>query len=158
LSYTFRVRRKNKRAKSQAFPRSFALQALAIRENKIHVHGNYAVPSSPTSVYLDIEGLPDRGLYYLIGLVVVENGGESGHSFWADEETEQLAAFASLLETLAQYPEYRLFHYGNYESKALRRIKARLPDDKQEHMEVVLGRAVWSSPRKVDTELRVIRI
>jgi predicted RecB family nuclease len=58
LSYTFRVRRRNKRAKRQSSPRSFALQALAIRENKIHVHGSYAVPSSPTSIYLDIEGLP----------------------------------------------------------------------------------------------------
>jgi predicted RecB family nuclease len=61
LSYTFRVRRRNKRAKRQAFPRSYALQALAIRENKIHVHGSYAVPSSPTSIYLDIEGLPATG-------------------------------------------------------------------------------------------------
>jgi predicted RecB family nuclease len=48
LSYTFRVRRRNKRAKRQSFPRSFALQALAIRENRIHVHGSYAVPTSPT--------------------------------------------------------------------------------------------------------------
>jgi predicted RecB family nuclease len=81
LSYTFRVRRRNKRAKRQAFPRSFALQALAIRENRIHVHGSYAVPSSPTSIYLDIEGLPDQDFYYLIGLLVVENGVESHHSF-----------------------------------------------------------------------------
>jgi predicted RecB family nuclease len=142
LSYTFRVRRRNKRAKSQAFPRSFALQALAIREKKVHVHGNYAVPSSPTSVYLDIEGHPDRGSYYLIGLVVVENGVESRHSFWADCEEEQPAIFARLLEKLGQHPEYRLFHFGNYEPKALRRIKVCLPEDQQEQLEVVLGRAV----------------
>jgi hypothetical protein len=72
LSHTFRVRRRNNRAKSQAFPRSFALQALAIRENKIHVHGNYVVPASPTSIYLAIEGLLGRGSPYLIGLVVVQ--------------------------------------------------------------------------------------
>jgi predicted RecB family nuclease len=142
LSYTFRMRRKNKWAKSQAFPRSFALQALAIRENKVHVHGNYAVPSSPTSVYLDIEGYPDRGSYYLIGLVVVENGVESCHSFWADCEEEHPAIFARLLEKLGQYPEYRLYHFGNYEPKALRRIKARLPEDQQESVEAVLARAV----------------
>jgi predicted RecB family nuclease len=142
LSYTFRVRRRNKRAKSQAFPRSFALQALAIRHNKVHVHGSYAVPSSSTSIYLDIEGQPDRGSYYLIGLVVVESGVESRHSFWADNEEEQPAIFARLLEKLGQYPEYRLFHYGNYEPKALRRIKDCLPGDQQERIEVVLGRAV----------------
>ena len=142
LSYTFRVRRKNKRAKSQAFPRSFALQALAIRENKVHVHGNYSVPSSPTSVYLDIEGHPDRGPYYLIGLVVVENGVESRHSFWADCEEEQTTIFARLLDKLGQYSEYRLFHFGNYEPKALRRIKVRLLEDQQAQVEAVLGRAV----------------
>jgi hypothetical protein len=142
LLYTFRVRRKNKRAKSRAFPRSFALQALAIRENKVHVHGHYAVPSSPTSVYLDIEGYPDRGSYYLIGLVVVENGVEIRHSFWADCEEEQPAIFVSLLEKLGQYPEYRLYHFGNYEPKALRRIKARLTEDQQQSVEAVLARAV----------------
>jgi predicted RecB family nuclease len=142
LSYTFRVRRKNKRAKRQSFTRSFALQALAIRENKIHVHGSYAVPTSPTSIYLDIEGLPDRNSYYLIGLVVVENGGESRHSFWADCEEEQTGIFARLLEKLGSYPDYRLFHFGNYETKALRRIKRCLPEDQQQQVEVVLGRAV----------------
>jgi predicted RecB family nuclease len=74
LSYTFRVRRRNKRVKNQVAPHSFALQALAIRENKIHVHGTFAIPASPTGVYLDMEGLPGRDSYYLIGLVVVENG------------------------------------------------------------------------------------
>jgi predicted RecB family nuclease len=142
LSYTFRVRRKNRRAKSQAFPHSFALQALAIRENKAHVHGNYAVPSAPTNVYLDIEGHPDRGSYYLIGLVVVENGVESRDSFWADCEEEQPVIFARLLEKLRQYPEYRLYHFGNYEPKALRRMKAHLPEDQQEYVEAVLARAV----------------
>jgi predicted RecB family nuclease len=142
LSYTFRGRRRNKRARSQASPRSFALQALAIRENRVHVHGSYAIPSSPTAAYLDIEGFPNRGSYYLIGLVVVENGVESRHSFWADGEAEQVAAFSRLLERLGQHPDYRLFHFGDYEPKALRRIKARLPEGEQEQVEVVLGRAV----------------
>jgi predicted RecB family nuclease len=142
LSYTFRVRRRNKRTKRQAFPRSFALQALAIRENRIHVHGSYAVPSSPTSIYLDIEGLPDRDLYYLIGLLVVENGVESQHSFWADSEEDQLPIFSGLLEKLGQFPEYRLFHFGDYETKALRRIRSRLPGERQEQVDKILERAV----------------
>jgi predicted RecB family nuclease len=142
LSYTFRVRRRNKRAKKQAFPRSFALQALAIRENKIHVHGSYAVPSSPTSIYLDIEGLPDQDFYYLIGLVVVENGLESRHSFWADGKEDQLSIFCGLLEKLSQLREYRLFHFGNYETKALRRIRNRLSKEQQAQVDKILGRAV----------------
>jgi hypothetical protein len=113
----FRVRRRNKRAKSQASPRSFALRALALRENKIHVHGNYVVPSSPTSIYLDSEGLPGRGSHYLIGLAVVQGGVESCHSFWADGEEGQPATFARLLAKLGEYPEYRLFHVGPTKSR-----------------------------------------
>src|SRR4051794_31922115 len=135
LSYTFRVRRRNKRAKRQAFPHSFALQALAIRENKIHVHGSYAVPSSPTSIYLDIEGLPDQNSYYLIGLVVVDNGVQSRHAFWADGEDEQPAIFRRLLEKLGQYPEYRLFHFGDYEARALRQIRSRLAEEQQDQVD-----------------------
>jgi predicted RecB family nuclease len=125
-----------------AGPHSFALQALAIRENKIHVHGDYTIPSAPTSVYLDIEGLPHRDSYYLIGLVVVEGGQESRHSFWADGEEDEPAIFAALLGRLALYPEYRLFHFGDYEARALRRIKGRLPEGQQRQLAVVLGRAV----------------
>jgi predicted RecB family nuclease len=142
LSYTFRVRRRNKRAKRQSFPRSFALQALAIRENRIYVHGSYAVPSSPTSIYLDIEGLPDQDFYYLIGLLVVENGVESHHSFWADSDADQPAIFLGLLELIGQFPEYRLFHFGDYETKALRRIRSRLPAEQQGQVDKILGRVV----------------
>jgi predicted RecB family nuclease len=66
LSYTFRTRRPTKR-QTQRFPHNFALQALALRENKIHVHGDPCLRLSTTQVFLDIEGLPDRGFYYLIG-------------------------------------------------------------------------------------------
>jgi predicted RecB family nuclease len=142
LSYTFRHRRRNRRARSQASPRSFALQALAIRANQVHVHGSFAVPAAPASLYRDIEGLPDRGSYDLIGLLVVDNGVEGRHSFWVDKEAEQPAAFSGLLEALGRYPNYRLFHSGDYEPEALRRIKARLPEDEQEQVDVVLGRAV----------------
>lgn len=142
ISYTFRVRRTNKRAKSKAFPHSFALQALAIRENKVHVHGAFAFPTSPTSIYLDMEGVPGRDSYYLIGLVVVENGVESCYSFWADDEAAQTAIFGKLLEKLGEYAEYRLFTFGNYETRALRRIKHRLPEERQGQVDGVLRKTV----------------
>ena len=70
LSYTFRARRPAKRQR-QRYPHSYPLQALAIRENKVHVHGEPSLTLSPTQVYLDIEGLPNRRFYYLIGALVV---------------------------------------------------------------------------------------
>lgn len=44
-----------------------SLKALAIREKKIHIVGNPELKIEGTPVYLDVEGLPDRGFYYLIG-------------------------------------------------------------------------------------------
>jgi predicted RecB family nuclease len=79
LSYTFRPRRAPKRAKNPARPRYPALQALAIRDNTIYVHGSPRLPDSKTQVYLDIEGLPDSESYYLLGALIVSEGHVSDH-------------------------------------------------------------------------------
>ena len=63
LSYTFRPRRTPKRAKNPAKPHHFSLQALAIREKCVYIHGTPVIPSSAHQVYLDIEGLPDRDFF-----------------------------------------------------------------------------------------------
>ena len=89
LSYTFRPRRTPKRAKNPAKPHHFALQALAIRENTVYIHGTPELPECKNRVYLDIEGLPDRGFYYLIGALIVTEERETFHSFWADTESDQ---------------------------------------------------------------------
>lgn len=81
LSYTFRSRSPRKRAKNPAMPHYFALQALAIRENTVYIHGTPTFPKSETQIYLDIEGLPDNESYYLIGALVVSEGKEIFHSY-----------------------------------------------------------------------------
>jgi hypothetical protein len=52
------------------------LKALAIREKKIHIIGSPEFKIEGTPAYLDVEGLPDRDFYCLIGLPVQ-------HSVWA---------------------------------------------------------------------------
>jgi predicted RecB family nuclease len=68
LSYTFRVRRKPKHLLSNHDRYSNALKALAIREQQIHVVGAPQLPQAETRMFLDVEGVPDRDLQYLIGL------------------------------------------------------------------------------------------
>ncbi|MCK1326571.1 hypothetical protein IVA94_38475 [Bradyrhizobium sp. 156] len=46
------------------------MRALAIRENKIHAVGIPDLKLKGTPVFLDVEGLPDRDFYYLIGISV----------------------------------------------------------------------------------------
>ena len=115
LSYTFRPRKTPKRAKNPAKPRYIALQALAIRENTVYVHGQPQLPDSKTQVYLNIEGLPDIESYYLVGALVVSGGTETFHSFWADQKSDEPTIFAQFVAAMRDLPELQVFHYGNYE-------------------------------------------
>src|SRR5947209_13785274 len=56
--------------------RSHALKAMAIRDKKVLVVGAPELPDCPVRIYLDLEGDPDRGFVYLMGLVVDSNGTE----------------------------------------------------------------------------------
>src|SRR4030095_2946457 len=46
------------------------LQALAIREKKIYFQELPTLSRQPVELFVDMEGVPDRGFYYLIGLLV----------------------------------------------------------------------------------------
>src|SRR4051812_1277879 len=61
-----------------------ALSALAIRDKRIYVFGTPQVPSGRVAIFLDVEGRPDEGFVYLIGMVIARDGREDRHSFWAD--------------------------------------------------------------------------
>lgn len=141
LSYTFRPRKTPRRAKNPARPRHPALQALAIREDTVYVHGTPALPESKAQVYLDIEGLPDSDSYYLIGALIVSEDQEAFHSFWADQTSEEPRIFAGLAEVVSQLPEYRVYYFGDYEAVALRRIKERLPENVRTTIGAILERA-----------------
>ena len=141
LSYTFRPRRTPKRAKNPGRPRYAALQALAIRENTVYVHGSPCLPDSKTQVYLDIEGLPDSESYYLIGASIVSEGQETFHSFWASETEQEPEIFVQFAEVVSNLPDFRILHFGDYEAVALRRMKARLPEHLHSKIDAILDRA-----------------
>lgn len=142
LSYTFRPRRTPKRAKNPAKPHHFSLQALAIRENCVYIHGSPILPECKSKVYLDIEGLPDRDLYYLIGALVVTEEREAFYSFWADTKSDESSIFCQFAETISKLPDYRVFHYGDYDAAAMKRVAAGLPSSYQEQLAAILQRSV----------------
>lgn len=141
LSYTFRPRRAPKRAKNPATPHHFALQALAIRENTIYIHGTPQFPKSETQIYLDIEGLPDNESYYLIGALVVSEGKEIFHSFWADHESQEPDIFSQFVEAVCQWADFRILHYGRYETVALKHMKTQLPESLHSKIDSILQRS-----------------
>src|SRR5207247_3903342 len=83
LSYTFRARRKPKRLASKPEKYSHALRALALREGKIHIAGRPELNIRGNPVYLDVEGVPDRDFYYLLGLRVNSWHAYVHHGFFA---------------------------------------------------------------------------
>jgi len=84
LSYTFRPRRRPKRLRDKREKYHHSLRALAIRQKKIHIVGSPEIRIEGTPVYLDVEGLPDRDFYYLIGVRLETHDSVVQHSLWAD--------------------------------------------------------------------------
>ena len=140
LSYTFRPRRDRKN-KQHLRRRAFSpeLKALSIREQKIHVHEIPDLPATPTEIYFDIEGIPDESFYYLIGLIVINDDKEKEQYFWADDKEDQAAIFAEFLQTISQYKEYTLFHYGSYEMTALKRMSKQVADEDSDNVSTALA-------------------
>lgn len=142
LSYTFRPRRIPKRAKNPTNKHYPALQALAIRENTVFIHGSHNYTESKTLVYWDIEGLPDHDSYYLIGALVVSDGHQKFHSFWANDESEEPVIFSRFTETVAAMQDFTMFCYGDYEKLALRKMKLRLPETFHKSIDEILNHSV----------------
>ena len=128
LSYTYRVRRRPKRLASKPEKYSHALRALAIREHKIHIAGKPRLNIKENLVFLDVEGVPDQDLYYLIGIRVKSNDSYAQYSFWADKRSNEKEIWTSFLGTLAQIANPQIIHYGSYEATFLKRMKERYPE------------------------------
>jgi predicted RecB family nuclease len=123
LSCTFRPRKRAKRVKRSGYNRYPALQALAIREKKVHVYGTPDIPRKPVQVFLDAEGSEDGGFVYLLGVLVVEGECQKMHSFWADGPDQEAEAFDGFLDLLDGREDFVLFHYGSYERTLLQRMR-----------------------------------
>ena len=139
LSCTFRPRKKSKRSTHQS-KRQHALHAMAIRDRRIYVFGTPDIPESPVQVYLDLEGLPDDGLVYLVGMVVVQGDTETRFSFWADGKDQEAGIFQQFLDVVTRHDRFTIFSYGGYERAFLKRMRAVARDPGQ--VDRVLGSLV----------------
>jgi len=126
LSYTFRPRKRRKRTKNPPpVIHKPELQALAIREQKIYLGELPELTRQPVELFLDIEGVPDQQFYYLIGLLVCENETTTYHPFWADTPADEAQIWGQFLDKINQYPDAPIYHYGNYDARALTKMGQR---------------------------------
>jgi transposase len=122
LSHTFRLRRRSRNSSDKQEKHHHSLRALAIRENKIHAVGIPPLKLEGTRVFMDVEGIPDRDDYYLIGLRVEAAEGQVQHSLWSDKAESEKLIWSKFLGILSGITNPQLIHYGSYETIFLRRM------------------------------------
>jgi len=125
LSYTFRPRRRPKKLRDKREKHHHSLKALAIREKKIYIVGSPKLQIEGIPVYLDVEGLPDRDFYYLLGLRIGTGDSAVQHSLWANSVEDEGEIWREFLGILESVEKPVLIHYGSYETSFLRRMIAR---------------------------------
>jgi predicted RecB family nuclease len=102
-----------------------SLKALAIREKKIHIVGSPELKIEGTPVYLDVEGLPDRDFYYLIGMRIGNDESAVQHSLWADAVEDEGKIWGEFLAIVETIKNPVLIHYGSYETDFIKRMRTR---------------------------------
>src|SRR5208283_5027931 len=122
MSHTFRPRRRCKESRGKQEKHHHSLRALAIRENKIHAVDIKYPKLEGTPVFLDVEGLPDRDFYYLLGIRIQTAEGSVQHSFWADDTEDEKVIWNDFLRVLSENTNPYLIHYGSYETTYLKRM------------------------------------
>src|SRR6266478_1413212 len=125
LSYAFRPRRRPKRLRDKREKYHHSLKALAIREKKIHIVGSPELKIEGTPVYLDVEGLPDRDFYYLIGVRIGNGESAIQHSLWADSVGDEGKIWRDFLTILETIENPVLIHYGSYETTFIKHMHER---------------------------------
>ncbi len=132
LSFTFRPRRRIKRLAAKPEKYHHALKALAIRVKKIHVVGNPQLCIDGTPIYFDVEALPDRNFYYLVGIRVEDDRDISQQYFWADTESDEESIWKAFLDIVSGIERPVLIHHGSFEMTFFKRMCDRygeLPKD-----------------------------
>ena len=121
LSYTFSPRRRSKRLAAKPEKYHHSLKALAIRKQKIHIVGKPQLRIEGTPIFFDVEGLPDRDSYYLIGVRFKTSEGIIQHSLWADRAEEE-KIWIEFLRILSDIENPVLIHYGSFETTFLKKM------------------------------------
>jgi predicted RecB family nuclease len=128
LSYLFKPRRLKKQARNHQKTHKPELRALAIRTGKIYIQELPNFSRQNIELFIDIEGVPDQSLYYLFGLLVRDEGKSIYYPFWADVNSDESCAWKKFIGEIEKYPNAPIYHYGNYDSKAIATLSKRYED------------------------------
>ena len=105
---------------------------------------------SPGDIFLDFEGDPfvaDGGLEYLFGVITTTDEGTLAYQGrWALDRAQERAAFEWFVdmtfERLARFPDLHIYHFGNYEPGALKRLMLRYATREEEVDRLLRGKVM----------------
>jgi len=126
LSHLFKPRRR--RAPQASGSYLWELKALAIREQKTFVIQPPVFNYGTAAIYLDFEGTSDENHIYLLGGLIIQEGKpEENFSYWSGQKEHEEDNFKKLFNLFLQYPDAVIYHYGSYETKALKQAVKKWP-------------------------------
>ena len=121
LAHTFRPKTMG-RSSHHPKRHSQQLQAMAIRDKTTYVRKRPEMPAVSTRVYLDVEGIPDTGLFYLIGLLVVTGRWTGAAPVLGRQRVGAGGHVAQLPTVLTHLDDYVVVHFGRYERDFVREM------------------------------------
>jgi len=142
LAYTYRATRSKRQDSHQRLKYKHALKALAIRDNRIYVVETEQRDTPYPHMFLDVEAIPDRRFYYLIGLLVVTESIETQHSFWADQEGDEDYIWRQFLTIVGEHDDFTIFHYGSYEGRFIDAMARKYSDEDNSLIHKIKSRLV----------------
>jgi predicted RecB family nuclease len=120
LSYNFKPRRRKRLSNSKG-RYLFELKALSLRDMKTHVLNKRELPKVDNEIFIDFEGNLNYSVY-LIGVVHKRGKGITKHYFWSKTSNDK-SIFSDFFKFIFELNgSFCLFHYGSYETKAMRKI------------------------------------
>ncbi|MFH1611346.1 MAG: TM0106 family RecB-like putative nuclease, partial [Patescibacteria group bacterium] len=101
-------------------------QAKAMKEDRIIKLRNVEFPKiGDIELVVDIESDPLRDIDYLFGVLKVEDGKETYHSFFAKDQDEVKNMWQDFVAFLQKYPQAKIYHYGWYETDVFKKFIVR---------------------------------
>ena len=130
-SYTYRPRRRRSKRTPGNTRHNTALQAVAIRVDRICVCAKPSLPSATSYLYIDVESIPDREFYYLICVLKSDAAKVERYQFWANNDEDERIIWLRFLSLMAGMKDYVIFHYGAFEIKYFSIMEKRYGGDKE---------------------------
>ncbi|OGW18274.1 MAG: hypothetical protein A3G93_06285 [Nitrospinae bacterium RIFCSPLOWO2_12_FULL_45_22] len=111
---------------SRGLSKRIKLQAQALASSQTIQMKRFFLPEKKVEIFLDIESEYQRGIIYLIGVLVCQDGQEEYRCFVAKDPIEECRIWQEFLAFMAQWEDdFIVYHYHTYEPMVLKKLQVK---------------------------------